>query len=147
MFTGPALAKTCEDPRCKSLGLIEASQCIPEPATFRRRIRGVKASASLKPLFAQRETRRLGRIRGVKASASLKRAVEYAIPPRDLRDPRCKSLGLIEASFFLVGVIVFCYGIRGVKASASLKPHPIHSQQLRPRWIRGVKASASLKPA
>ena len=88
---------------------------------FRQRIRGVKASASLKPPCACFLLRNQNhRIRGVKASASLKRpgfGVGYKHP---FLDPRCKSLGLIEATSSEMWIWSFLR-IRGVKASASLK--------------------------
>ena len=61
-------------PRCKSLGLIEARFEERGSRWRRRRIRGVKASASLKHVEP--------------SSVVGKRGREY---------PRCKSLGLIEA--------------------------------------------------
>ena len=107
-------------PRCKSLGLIEA-RCkkVERIATFFR-IRGVKASASLKLRRLESLIARKMRIRGVKASASLKQAGIFKRAVVRGAYPRCKSLGLIEASS---GVCrnPWSYRIRGVKASASLK--------------------------
>ena len=70
-------------------------------------IRGVKASASLKPLIIGLLGGQFSmRIRGVKASASLKLRHYRGIRKRRMEDPRCKSLGLIEAEkadAFLIG--------------------------------------------
>ena len=85
-------------PRCKSLGLIEA----PNHHLLRVQkwvgIRGVKASASLKPFRCRSFCLWRGSIRGVKASASLKRRSGDTVEPVCRGYPRCKSLGLIEAS-------------------------------------------------
>ena len=60
--------------------------------------------------------------------------------------PRCKSLGLIEACPLSTKAFVAIWHIRGVKASASLKPRILERGFILPHYIRGVKASASLKP-
>ena len=110
-------------------------------------IRGVKASASLKPRRVRHGApRRPARIRGVKASASLKPRETTGECVCESVYPRCKSLGLIEARRRCPSERYIVVGIRGVKASASLKQRGgevLHV--LVVCRIRGVKASASLK--
>ena len=61
------------------------------------------------------------RIRGVKASASLKQIGLEFLRQGISEYPRCKSLGLIEAILAERANEARWCGIRGVKASASLK--------------------------
>ena len=61
-------------------------------------IRGVKASASLKLICKRDGEFLIINIRGVKASASLKRRAARRRRVSVRRYPRCKSLGLIEAT-------------------------------------------------
>ena len=81
------------------LGLIEA---ILSPAASIRvisGIRGVCASASLKPaIMAERLAREEMGIRGVCASASLKRGLALFEGQGGVRYPRRMRLGLIEAT-------------------------------------------------
>ena len=60
-------------------------------------------------------------IRGVKASASLKPWPGGPAAGDAATDPRCKSLGLIEAPKPWRDISMKISSIRGVKASASLK--------------------------
>ena len=86
-------------PRCKSLGLIEAYMIDTRRDNVLLGIRGVKASASLKPQDDDHAAvATVECIRGVKASASLKLCNLRWVSVLFRAYPRCKSLGLIEAS-------------------------------------------------
>ncbi len=85
------------------------------------RIRGVCASASLKRDLLLDDRVGLARIRGVCASASLKRARDGGQDHGAPRHPRRMRLGLIEARWCCGPTSRGSACIRGVCASASLK--------------------------
>ena len=87
-------------PRCFRLGLIEASPSAKSAAIFRK---------------PYPRCFRLGLI-----EANLTNAHVFI----DESYPRCFRLGLIEASQIMMIIAVMTLGIRGVFASASLKPSP-----------------------
>ena len=115
-----------------------------EPAS--QRIRGLRASASLKLLAGLVRAALERRIRGLRASASLKRVGPRGyISPASVH-PRPTRLGLIEA-------------LARRKAEDFEKGHPRPTRlglieasksaaapMPRPMRIRGLRASASLKP-
>src|SRR5579883_1662390 len=110
------------------------------------RIRGARASASLKPdrhhagqwLYGQHPRRaRLGLI---EATEILLRSQKFLAP-----HPRRARLGLIEAEEDTCPLTLCFRGIRGARASASLKRIQAAYMRAFYRCIRGARASASLK--
>ncbi len=117
---------------CASASLKPIQYCGQGPSE--RRIRGVCASASLKPRDRHPRPPAGTRIRGVCASASLKQAAHPRLCEAGPRHPRRMRLGLIEACAGTRRHWDRCGGIRGVCASASLKRH-LQAAAVAGRWL------------